>query len=250
MREVMSVPRFFVPDAGDAGQLVTLPDDEAHHLRHVLRLGAGAELAVFDGRGHEWTGRVARAEKRGPVVVELLDVVKPVPEPSVRVTLGMGLVKGEHMDAIVRDATALGVSEIAPFLSDHVAVPSQAWKKSTPEVRWHRVAVAAAKQCGRAVVPAIAPLQPFAALLDRADAGLRLMAVEPAMSAGTTTTLGPLARLESTLVLVGPEGGWSEREVQLARERGVALINLGPRRLTAELAPVVLLSALRTLWGW
>jgi 16S rRNA (uracil1498-N3)-methyltransferase len=250
MREFMSVPRFFAPDAHTEGQSLALPDDEAHHLRHVLRLGVGAELAVFDGHGHEWKARVASAARRGPVTIDLLEAARPAPEPAVRVTLGMGLVKGEHMDAIVRDATALGVSEIAPFLSDHVAVPSRAWKKSTPEARWHRVAVAAAKQCGRAVVPAIAPIQPFAALLDRESAGLRLMAVEPAMSAGTTTTLGPLARLESTLVLVGPEGGWSERELQLARERGVALINLGPRRLTAELAPVVLLSALRTLWGW
>ncbi len=245
-----SAPRFFVPDAQASGQPVALSDDEAHHLRHVLRLGAGAELAVFDGRGHEWKGRVARAEKRGPVMVELLETATPAPEPSVRVTLGMGLAKGEHMDAVVRDATALGVAEIAPFLSDHVAVPSQAWKNSTPAVRWHRVAVAAAKQCGRAVVPAIAPMAPFVALLERDIAGVRLMAVEPAMAGGTAATLGSLARPSSTLVLVGPEGGWSDREIQLARERGVALITLGPRRLTAELAPVVLLSALRTLWGW
>ena len=245
----MSAPRFLVPDAHDAGPLVALSGDEAHHARHVLRLGVDASLVAFDGLGHEWNARVTRVEKRG-VTIELLDARETLPEPSVRVTLAVGVLKGEQMDAVVRDATALGVAEIVPLLSDHVTVASSAWKKGTPAERWRRVAVAAAKQCGRAVVPQIVSPESLEELFSRADAGARVMGVEPAMPAGDTAAVSTVARPRSALVLVGPEGGWASREVDLARRHGTVLVTLGPRRLTAALAPIALLSALRTVWGW
>jgi 16S rRNA (uracil1498-N3)-methyltransferase len=245
----MTAPRFFVPDARRVGELLVLSDDETHHLRHVLRLGADAALVVFDGHGHEWRARVARVEKRGPVTVELLAESTPAPEPALPVTLGIALLKGEHMDAVVRDATVLGVTEIVPFRSAHVAVASKALK-GQPAVRWQRVAVAAAKQCGRAVVPPVAAVESFEGLLARHQAGARLIAVEPALAGPSTRALADIKRPISVLALVGPEGGWAAGEIARALEAGAVPISLGPRRLTAELAPVVLLSALRAAWGW
>src|SRR5690242_7795904 len=95
--------RFYVPEVRQGSRTVELPSADAHHVRHVLRLGVGEPLFVFDGRGHEWAARVAEAG-RARVVVELTHVVTPLPEPSVDVTLGIGVLKGDHMDAVIRDA--------------------------------------------------------------------------------------------------------------------------------------------------
>src|SRR5438093_720019 len=104
----MSRPRFHVPDARPDNTRVTLCKEEAHHFLHVLRLEPGAAIGVFDGRGREWTARAISPAKRGDVAVELIAEVPPAPEPPVRVTLGVGVLKGDHMDGVVRDATMLG----------------------------------------------------------------------------------------------------------------------------------------------
>ena len=229
---------------------MTLPPDEAHHLRHVLRLGAGAEIAVFNGHGREWAGCVVLAKKRGEVTVELTGELTPAAEPQVRVILGVGVLKGDQMDAVIRDATMLGVAEIAPFASEHVTVPARAWRSTAATERWRRVAVASAKQCGRAVVPVVAPVARFEALLDAASVAVRLMCVEPAAAGSSVVGLSAIARPTTALALIGPEGGWAPGDIDIARRHGAMFVHLGPRTLRAETAPTVLLSALWTLWGW
>jgi 16S rRNA (uracil1498-N3)-methyltransferase len=246
----VSAPRFFVPGLDAALRIIALPHEEAHHVRHVLRLGAGAGIAVFDGRGGEWAGRIISADKRAGVTVELAGRITPAAEPPVRVTLGIGLLKGDQMDAVIRDATMLGVAEIAPVESERVTVPSRGRHSAAAAARWQRVAVASAKQCGRAVVPAITPVEPLAALLARSTAERRLMCVEPAHAGARPVALEALARPSTALALVGPEGGWSAEEIASAVRRDVGLVHLGPRTLRAETAPTVLLSALWTRWGW
>src|SRR5262245_11987308 len=112
-------PRVHAP-VPPAATSIELPEDDAHHLRHVLRLATGADVRVFDGAGHEWAGRVVLA--RSKVVVEGLKPVAPVAEPRVRLTLCVGLLKGDQMDTVVRDATAMGVSSIVPVITAHVAL--------------------------------------------------------------------------------------------------------------------------------
>jgi 16S rRNA (uracil1498-N3)-methyltransferase len=244
----VSVPRFYAPEARAGHASVALSPEEAHHLTHVLRLGSGADVAVFDGAGREWAGRVASAGKRR-VTIELGDPVTAAPEPPVRVTLGMAVLKGDQMDAVVRDATVLGVIAIAPFISAHVTVPTRAWKGEAARARWQRVAVAAAKQSRRAVVPELLAVTSFEALVRAGGDATVVMCVEPARA---TTPLEPVESRppSAALVLVGPEGGWADPEVAHARDRGARLLALGPRTLRAELAPVVALSSLWTRWGW
>ena len=242
-------PRFFVPEARPDHPIVDLPSAEAHHLRHVLRLGAGADVFVFDGRGREWAGRVAGAG-RARVTIELVREVPPIVEPRVTVTLGIGLLKGDQMDAVVRDATALGVATIAPIVSEHVAVGRRARAQESARVRWERVAIAAARQCGRSVVPAIAPVRPLDAVVEAAGSLARYLCVEPARQGAQAIAPAAIDRPDKALVIVGPEGGWSAAEVDRAVARGLSLVHLGPRTLRADLAPAVLLSALWTVWGW
>jgi len=243
----VAVPRLYVPLISGDTERVLLPKDEAHHALRVLRLAAGAPVRIFDGRGREWSGHLETGPKRGESSVIVEGETRPVPEPAVRVSLAVGVLKGDQMDAVVRDATALGVVAIAPMATAHVTVPSRAWQSGAAVERWQRVAVAAAKQCGRAVVPTVRPVATLAEVLT-ARADTIWLCAEPILAEGLT--LNTERRGSSALVLVGPEGGWSDQEVQLAIRAGAGFFNLGPRTLRAELAPIVALSSLWTKWGW
>jgi 16S rRNA (uracil1498-N3)-methyltransferase len=224
----------------------TLTGSEAAHLTRVLRLEPGREILVFDGRGRQWRARVASAA-RDQVRVHLHDPEPAAPEACVRITLGVALLKGDQMDAIVRDATTLGIASIVPFVSAHAVVPASARREAAVE-RWTRIAIASAKQCGRAVVPDIQPVARFNHVVAREAFDMRVICAEPAWSGTMAVTSVP--RPTNVLVCVGPEGGWSEDEIGLARSLGAHLVTLGPWRLRSETAPVVALAALWTSWGF
>jgi 16S rRNA (uracil1498-N3)-methyltransferase len=244
----VTAPRFFVPEASADGP-VLISGDEAQHLTRVLRLRAGDSVRIFDGRGREWLGRIATLG-RASAAVEIDAPVDPVREPPVQVTVAVGVLKGDQMDTVVRDATMLGAAAILPLASAHVSVPPRAWRSGAVAERWRRVAVASAKQCGRAVVPAIAPVTDFKAALDATVERL-VMCVEPSARMRTAGRHERMkARPRSALVLIGPEGGWSAEEIALAEARGAVALGLGPRTLRAESAPTVALTALWSMWGW
>lgn len=199
-------------------------------------------MIVFDGRGGEWLGRIARVSKHG-VRLEALEPRAAIAEPPVAVTLAIGLLKGEQMSTVVRDVTAMGAAAIQPFVSDHVALPAEA-RQTRARERWIRIAASSAAQCGRSVVPEILEVCRFDDLLQQAE-GQTFICIEPDRAPAPGPRPGD--RPESALVLVGPEGGWSEGEVARAVEAGAAPLDLGPRTLRAELAPVV---AMATLWNW
>jgi 16S rRNA (uracil1498-N3)-methyltransferase len=153
----------------------------------------------------------------------------------------------------VRDGTALGAAVLQPLLSTRVVAPTRA-RIEAAQARWQRVAVQAAKQCGRAVVPPVPPPIDFGELLRHPDFSRRIMLTEPQTGRGTATGLGPgpprIVDRPRVLLLIGPEGGWTADEVEQAAASGVELWRLGPRTLKAELAPTVALSALWAAWGW
>lgn len=246
--------RVYMPDVTGLGSDVEVRGDEAHHLTRVLRVRVSDAVHVFDGRGREWRAHVGSVS-RSTVSLVVEREVSPVPEPLVAVTLAVGVLKGDQMDAVVRDATVMGVTAIRPTVTDHVVVPSKAWRDERGVDRWHRVAVAAAKQCGRAVVPTISPVTPLEALWsqtgDAGAAAMTLVCVEPAAVAdGLLPDWRAAARPSRALVLVGPEGGWSAGELASFAARRAHGVSLGPRTLRAEAAPAVALTLLWATWGW
>src|SRR3954468_6955698 len=146
--------RFFAPALDPGDETITLPREEAEHLTRVLRLGVGDTVAVFDGRGHEGLPRCAAAAARD-VRLTLLSRVQPSEEWSVRLTLAQAVLKGEKMDDVVRDAVMLGVSAIQPLVTRRTDVTVAALIRGARVERWRRVAIASAKQSGRAVLPEI-----------------------------------------------------------------------------------------------
>jgi 16S rRNA (uracil1498-N3)-methyltransferase len=158
--------------------------------------------------------------------------------------VAQAVLKGDHMDDVVRDVTMMGAAAIRPVVTDHVVVPGRALASPRLAERWRRVALGSAKQCGRAVVPDILAPCLFADVM-RGDAPV-LMLVEP--SRAGTATPAEFRRLcggaAEVVLLVGPEGGWSDEEVGAAAGGGVHCWSLGPRTLRADRAAMVAISVL------
>jgi len=234
--------RFYVPHAEMSVREVVMPADEASHLTRVMRLGVGDEIAVFDGRGHEFRANVVSAV-RGKVRIELIEPIDPAPEARVPIALVQAVLKGDKMDDVVRDATMMGVAAIEPIMTARTIARG----KRPENGRWSRVAIASAKQCRRAVVPAIAATQDFSQWLASSAHGLRLILVEP--SAGERD-IDSLRLLEthaagSLALIVGPEGGWSPEEREHADRAGCVAVTLGGLTLRADAVAVAALAIAR-----
>lgn len=249
-------------DPGD--EAVTLPRDEGEHLTRVLRMGVGDMVSVFDGRGHEYSARVTSVLRRD-VSVSLVARLEPAAEPAVALTLAQAVIKGDKMDDIVRDAVMLGVAAVQPLVTARTESTVAALTKGNRVDRWQRVALASVKQSKRAVLPEVRRPLTLEAFLGDPPAALRVMLVEPgagrAGGAGEAGKAGgagepePLSALQGQPVpqdaalFVGPEGGWTEKEVAAARSHGVRLVTMGHRTLRADATPVAAISVLQFLWG-
>jgi 16S rRNA (uracil1498-N3)-methyltransferase len=245
-------PRFHAPDAERPGDLVSLPSDEAQHLTRVLRLGEGAAIRVFNGRGAEFDAVVAQAGKSG-VQVRVGPVRDALREPGVAITLAQAVLKADKMDDVVRDAVMLGVVAVQPMVTARSEVSLESLRRGHRQERWTRIAVSSAKQCGRAIVPVIQPPLGIRDVLSRlvnGEGGERgLIFVEPSAAQEAASVGGLDAdRPRRATVLVGPEGGWTGEELQgaLAICRPVTL---GARTLRADAMSIVALTALLVRWG-
>ena len=241
----MVPPRFFAPELTAASQEVILPSSESTHLARVLRLEDGAAVELFDGRGMVRAGRVRRASPQASVV-RVGAALEAPPEPPATIVVAQALLKGDAMDAVIRDATVLGAAEIWPMTAARSNVPTRA--AVAAHERWERVAVAAAKQCGRAVLPRIAGVRPLADVLAdvHADAPVRLWLTEPAASSGDSATLPVPPR--GLCLAIGPEGGWTAAEVDAARVAGWQAWTMAPVTLRAEHVTLAALSVIRYAW--
>ncbi|RDV81285.1 16S rRNA (uracil(1498)-N(3))-methyltransferase [Ammonifex thiophilus] len=226
---------------------VVLPPEESHYLLSVLRLRAGDRVAVHDGEGRARAGIILR-ENGGRVEVELGEYLSLPPEPPVFVTLFQGIPKGEKMDLVVQKATELGVSRIVPLLTERVVVQWDRERARKRRERWQRLAREAVRQCGRSTVPRIKEVTPLSQALEELEPEtVGIMPWEGERSLSLRSCLHS-CRPRRVALFIGPEGGFSEREVALAQKRGVFTVTLGPRILRTETAGLAALALV--LYGW
>jgi len=235
-RDAEMADRYFL-ETPPADGIALLSGSEAHHLAHVMRARAGDEVLLFDGSGAEFTARV---EQIGRSEIRLAVVSRRQADLELAgdLELGVALPKGERQRWLVEKAVELGVRRLTPLVTQRgVAQPSGA-----AVVRLRRAVIEASKQCGRNRLMEIAEPQPLAAFLARqaADA-LRWFAHPggaPLSIAFTVADKGSAPR--GVLLAVGPEGGFDDQEVALAREQGWQILGLGPRTLRVETAALAL----------
>jgi 16S rRNA (uracil1498-N3)-methyltransferase len=237
-------PRFHVPAAGPGGR-VWLPEHAAHHAREVLRLRAGAAVRIFDGAGAEFEAELDSVTRRG-VEARIGHAVAARPESPLRLVLALSPLKGDRMELVIQKATELGVAEVWPVVTVRTDAAARPALEGSRQERWEKVASGAAEQCGRAVVPRIAPTATFTELLGQSFDGPRVVFVE-------TPGAPPLPSLPqappAALLVVGPAGGWESSETERLRQAGFATAGLGPRILRSETAAIAAIVAAQVLWG-
>ncbi|MFB9146351.1 16S rRNA (uracil(1498)-N(3))-methyltransferase [Halomonas alkalicola] len=238
-------PRIHVAADFIVGGDVVLPEGPARHVARVLRLGEGAPLRLFDGMGQEASAVLVEASRKR-VVARIEAVAAGGGESPLAVHLGQAISKGDRMDYAIQKAVELGVAAITPLYTEHGDVRLKGEREAKKLAHWQAVAVSACEQCGRAVVPPVHPPLALAEWLAERGEALRLV-LHPATDAqgGLERETAPVG----VALLIGPEGGLAEDEVEAARAAGFAALTLGPRILRTETAPVVALSLLQYRFG-
>ncbi len=241
----MSNPRIFLPCVLVPGATVTLDERAANHLVRVLRVEPGQALTLFNGEGGEYTAEFVAA--RGAIAAAHVLAHRPVERESpLAIWLGQGMGRGERMDHVVQKATELGASRITPLSTQRTVVHLDGERAMRRVEHWRGVAIAACEQCGRNRIPGVDAPQTLAHWLAEAMPPLRLL---PDPRGRMRLADLPQERPEAVVLLVGPEGGLAEGEIERARAAGFEGIVLGPRILRTETAPLALIAALQARWG-
>lgn len=244
----MKLRRFQVDATHVHGSTALLEGEAAHHVRHVLRLKPGQTIELFDGAGNEWVGQVEKLEKHRVLVrIEAHHFTTPRQEGP-RVVLLFSLARGSHTDLAIQKVTELGVSEVRLFVSERtVAVPRPGGDPVRID-RLERIAADAARQSGRAHVPPVANPVPFRDALDALLGGeTRLMLWEREHQRSLAHALGEWDTTRELVLLVGPEGGFTEEEVEYAVRAGFTTVHVGPFILRTETAAIAAVAAARIL---
>lgn len=232
------MPRFFVQTENIAGDTVTVTGDDAWHIARSLRMAVGETVTVCDGGGREYLCTLTEIHD-ACVTARILETRRAAGELPFYTVLYQALPKGDKMDLIVQKAVEEGVCEIAPFLSERCISRPDEKAMEKKRLRWQRIALEAAKQCGRGTVPTVAPLLSYGQMLARArEDALCCFCYEGAGTQSLRAVLSAAAPSadDTVSVVVGSEGGFSEKEAGAARDAGLSLCGLGKRILRCESA--------------
>jgi 16S rRNA (uracil1498-N3)-methyltransferase len=232
-----SLPRLYVRQALREGALVTLDAMQANYLGNVLRLGAGAELLLFDGETGEWLARIAEAAKKRMS----LSIGRKTREPEIIPDLWLAFapVKRAQTDWLVEKATELGAARLVPVMTQRTVA------ERVRLDRLESIAIEAAEQCGRTRVPQILAPMPLRRLVEELDPARHFYFADENGGEPLTSAYeeGP------AVILVGPEGGFTEEERAFVRGSGASAISLGPRILRAETAALAAIAGYMAIAG-
>ncbi|HIW48479.1 MAG TPA: 16S rRNA (uracil(1498)-N(3))-methyltransferase [Firmicutes bacterium] len=229
------MPRYFVPSDQISGKTVTLIGDNAHHLFSVLRVKPGEVIEVCDGAGTDYFCRIVAAD-RAKVEAEILRIQPSQSEPKTQLTLYQGLPKADKMEWILQKCTELGAVRFVPVITEHTVVRLTDKDGAKKRERWQKIAQAAAQQAGRGIVPEVAAVQTFRQALAEAEGlDLCLFAYEKEQEHTLRQEIQGFAGRRIGC-FIGPEGGFSPAEAELARQSGAKPITLGRRILRTETA--------------
>lgn len=240
----MRIPRIYLSQPLHSGNEIELDSNALRHIVQVLRLKTGHPLILFNGQGGEFEAKLVKVEKRQAIaqIGRFHDISR---ESSLVTLLGLGISKGERMDFALQKAVELGVSEITPLLTDHCVVQLTASRVMKRHAHWQAIIISACEQSGRNTIPVLNTTATLNDWLSSIPVTTRLI-LDPQANTGLATITLPQAEIVLT---VGPEGGFSESEIEQARRAGFLAVRLGPRVLRTESAAIASLAAVQCLWG-
>lgn len=242
----MSDPlRFFVPPETLLADPVVITGDAHHHLRNVLRVKPGARVQLLDGSGNYCNTEIISVDTKQSTATVLGRGNKP--QSGLKVALMQALPKGDKFDMVLQKGTELGVHRFQPILTEH-AIPNLSPERMQKKVqRWQRIVSEAARQSRRYTLPEVAQPQPLVEALAEQSSAFKLILWES--GAVPIAQAMPSEPPDEVRLLIGPEGGFSEREVTAATKAGYQAIHLGPRILRTETAGLAATPILQYLYG-
>jgi 16S rRNA (uracil1498-N3)-methyltransferase len=241
---------FFLEDIERIGDLVPIIGKEVNHIRNVLRMKKGEVMVIMDGKGRLWEA-VLEVLHHKEIKVRITKTLPPQAPSPIDIRLTQALIKPHLMDSLIQKATELGVSSISLFSSERTSVKIKPEHLPRKMVRWRDIMKSACKQCGRATLPILYPPLSFKELIKNppSEGTLRVLLWEDERKADIKDLLRSREPLPHIVAVVGPEGGFTLREISLAREGGFHIVSLGKRVLRSETAAISLISIIQYEWG-
>ena len=234
--------RFFIEKDQIFSDHVVITGEDVKHIRNVLRLSQGDIVTVCDGAGTDYSVRIAEMDP-ARVKAEILQSAPNRNEPPIEVTLYQGLPKSDKMELIIQKGVELGVTSVVPVYTERTVVKLESRKDEERKTeRWQRIAFEASKQCNRGIVPKIGMPVAFKKALELSAADhLRIIPYEKEAVHRLKSCI-PANNIEKAAIFIGPEGGFSDKEIETAEALGVLPVTLGPRILRTETAGMAVLA--------
>lgn len=239
----MRIPRIFTEQALHSGDQVALEEAASHHLSKVLRMQVGRELILFNGQGGEFSASIQEVTKK-QVIVSVAEHRTEDRESPLQLELAIGISRGERFEWVLQKATELGVTRITPLLTERTEVKVQGDRQEKMIERWRHIIISACEQCQRNRVPHLSAPVSLADWLPQVTADQRFV-----LHHRDSQRLPAAETPASVSLLIGPEGGLSDAEIQQAVQHGYHPLTLGPRVLRTETAPIAAVSLVQYLWG-
>lgn len=240
----MRVPRLFIDVPLTTGEIINLPRDKAHHISHVLRMRLGDSIKLINDSGDEYQSKIIEISKKNSQI-EIGKSIRITNESPLTINLCLAVARGQHMDFSIQKAVELGVKNIIPVISEFSNVKIQDDRVSNKLSHWQNIIISATEQCGRSYLTQIQKPVSLTEWLSIETSKSRLILHPESHQSMSSFSLPD----DELTLMIGPEGGFSDAEVEHAQENGCKPISLGPRILRAETAVVCAVSNAQQLWG-
>jgi 16S rRNA (uracil1498-N3)-methyltransferase len=242
--------RFFVEKIIPTGGFLSITGKEARHIRNVLRMKKGEMLILMDREGWSFEATIGEVQYK-EVKVTITKTLPPLPSSPVKISLAQALIKSHPMEYFIQKVTELGIHSIHPFYSERTVIQLRSAHLKNKMDRWMEIMKSACKQCGRVTLPDLnTPLLFEEMIKDAPDTKtLKILLWEDEDKVDLKRLLTSMSPAPHVFVIVGPEGGFTLNEINLAKDAGFHIVSLGNRILRAETAAVSLLSIIQYEWG-
>lgn len=239
----MRIPRIYTTQSLQAGETLELEAGPSHHLIKVLRMSEGRELIVFNGNGKEFPALIKAASKK-VATIYIQDEISVSRQSPLEIELAIGLSKGDRFEWVLQKATELGITRITPLITERTEIKLNGERLEKKISSWESIIISACEQCQRNLLPSLSPPVSFVDYLSACTAEQKFI-----LHHRTDKGLSEISKPQSVSLIIGPEGGLSETEIESALHRGCSPLALGPRVMRTETAPLAALSIMQYLWG-
>ena len=244
---VVRVHRVYTLQALEPDREIELEERASHYLGRVLRIGAGQEVVLFNGDGHDYAARVLRPA-RAAMTLRVARRLPGIPEPAFSITVAQALTRGDRMDQTLQKCTELGGAAFQLLDTERVEVRLRGDRLDKRMAHWRGVIVSACEQSGRSRVPDLSPPVSLDQWLGQ-DPGTARLVLDPGADQSLAQRAAGFGAAASVELAIGPEGGFSEREIRLMGDNGVRAASLGPRILRTETAAPAAVAMVQAIAG-